>query len=590
MERKDQKINDTWDLSSLSASPEAWEKDLKKLEKRIKDIKALKGTLSKSVDSLLEAYKTLESFMMEFERLASYASLMYNADSTDSEVMRRAGIVDSLEARVSEALSFFDPELLSLPESFIESALKDRRMKPYKVAIRKALRFKEHVLSEKEEALLSLYSPVSSAFQDTFQDLNNADFDFGEINGEKLTHSSYGKFIRSEDENIRREAYKKLYGVYKAHEHVLARIYSGSIKNDIFRARSRNYASSLEKALFPDKVSPKVYRNLIKTVHEAFPTLHKYYEVKARMLGKDKLKHYDVYMDMAKGMKVSYKYEDAVDVIRKAVAPLGEEYARILCDGLTTERWVDRYENRGKRSGAFSAGCYTGKPYILTNYQEEVLDSMFTLIHEGGHSMHSYYSVRNNPFMSYDYTIFEAEVASTFNEQLLTDYLLKNTDDKDMKRYIIAKNLDDMVATLFRQTMFAEYELLVHEAAEKGVPLTIDYLRKTYRSLLEAYFGPVLEFEEESDLEGLRIPHFYRAFYTYKYATGISASIALSRKVLEGGDKERQDYLSFLKSGGSKYPIESLRKAGVDMSTPEPIKAATDRFKELLETFISLSE
>lgn len=590
MERKDQKINDTWDLSSLSASPEAWEKDLKKLEKRIKDIKALKGTLSKSVDSLLEAYKTLESFMMEFERLASYASLMYNADSTDSEVMRRAGIVDSLEARVSEALSFFDPELLSLPESFIEAALKDKRMKPYKVAIRKALRFKEHVLSEKEEALLSLYSPVSSAFQDTFLDLSNADFDFGEINGEKLTHSSYGKFIRSEDESIRREAYKKLYGVYKAHEHVLARIYSGSIKNDIFRARSRNYASSLEKALFPDKVSPKVYRNLIKTVHEAFPTLHKYYEVKARMLGKDKLKHYDVYMDMAKGMKVSYKYEDAVDVIRKAVAPLGEEYAKILCDGLTTERWVDRYENRGKRSGAFSAGCYTGKPYILTNYQEEVLDSMFTLIHEGGHSMHSYYSVRNNPFMSYDYTIFEAEVASTFNEQLLTDYLLKNTDDKDMKRYIIAKNLDDMVATLFRQTMFAEYELLVHEAAEKGVPLTIDYLRKTYRSLLEAYFGPVLEFEEESDLEGLRIPHFYRAFYTYKYATGISASIALSRKVLEGGDKERQDYLSFLKSGGSKYPIESLRKAGVDMSTPEPIKAATDRFKELLETFISLSE
>lgn len=588
MERIEQKTGNTWDLASLSESDREWERDLRKLERRIKDLEALKGTLGKSVDSLFEAYRTIEDFYKEFERLASYAFLQYSADSTNPDVMRRAGMVDALEAKIAEKTSFLNPELLSLDDGFIKTAIKDRRMKPYKVSIMKDRRFKEHVLSEKEERLLSLYAPVSGSFQEAFQDLDNADFEFGVIDGEPLTHASYAKFMRMDDEDMRRRAYLQYYGIYDAHRHVIARIFSSSVKNDIFRAKARGYSSSLECALFPDKVSPKVYRNLIGAIHDALPVLHRFYEVKARCLGKTKLKHYDVYMNMARTVPVSYGYDEAVRIITEAVAPLGEEYASTLQAGLTTERWVDRYENRGKRSGAFSAGCYTGKPYILTNYRDEVLDSVFTLIHEGGHSMHSYYSVRNNPFMSYDYTIFEAEVASTFNEQLLTEYLLKESKDRNFEKYLLSKTLDDMVATLFRQTMFAEYELMVHDEAEKGIPLTVDRLRADYRKLLETYFGPILEFEDVSDLEGLRIPHFYRAFYTYKYATGISASIALSRKVLDGGKKERDAYLSFLRSGGSKYPLESLRKAGVDMSRPDPVKAATDRFAKLLSRFEEL--
>ena len=281
----------------------------------------------------------------------------------------------------------------------------------------------------------------------------------------------------------------------------------------------------------------------------------------------------------------SHSYDDAVGIISEAVKPLGEEYRTTLVRGLTDERWVDRYENKGKRSGAFSAGGYTGNPYILTNYEPEVLDSVFTLIHEGGHSMHTWYSARNNPFMCYSYSIFEAEVASTFNENLLSSYLLAHSSDDEEKAYIIGKNLDDIVATLFRQTMFAEFELKIHEMAEKRMPLTTDTLRSTYRGLLEAYFGPIMEFEEVSDLECLRIPHFYSAFYCYKYATGISASIALSERVLSGGEREREDYMSFLKSGGSEFPIKSLCKAGVDMRTEEPVRKAAERFGTLLSEF-----
>ena len=325
-------------------------------------------------------------------------------------------------------------------------------------------------------------------------------------------------------------------------------------------------------------------------MHEAFPILHEYYRVKAKVLGKEKLKHWDAYMPMVEGFREKHAYEESVAIIGEAVKPLGEEYRSILIHGLTDGRWVDRYENKGKRSGAFSAGCYTGEPYILTNYEEDVIDSIFTLIHEGGHSMHSWYSVHSNPYMNYDYSIFEAETASTFNENLLTRYMIDHAKSPEEEAYIIGKNLDDEVATLFRQTMFAEFELRMHEIAERHEPVTLEVMRSEYRKLLEAYFGPMMEFVEESDLEGLRVPHFYRAFYCYKYATGISASIALSERVLSGGEKERDEYLSFLRSGGSRFPLDSLRKAGVDMSTPEPVKAATEHFSKLLERFKRLRQ
>lgn len=589
MERNEQKINDTWDLSSLSKNTSEWERDLKKLEKSIKGLKKLKGTMAESSDSFHNLLDTMQSVLMEAERLGSYCFLQYNADSTDASVMSRAGLFEAVEAELSKALAFFDPELMAMDEEVLRTYLAEKRNKGFRVFIKKALRYKKHVLDEKGEYLLSLYSPLSGAFSDAFQDLDNADLEFGSIAGEILTHSTYAKFIRNADETIRKEAYEKLYAGYEKHQHVIARLYAGSVKNDIFLSRARGYKSCLEKALFPDRVPEKVYRNLISTIHEAFPLLYRFYSIKAKHLKKDKLNHYDVYMGLADDVKVSYSYDEAVEIIKNAVMPLGKEYSDILVKGLTSERWVDRYENKGKRSGAFSAGGYIGKPYILTNFESEVLDSVFTLIHEGGHSMHSWYSVRNNPFMSYSYTIFEAEVASTFNEQLLTAYLMENTSGQEIRKYLIGKNLDDMVATLFRQTMFAEYELIMHEDAEKGLPLTVDHLRKSYRKLLEQYFGPDVLFTEQSDLEGLRIPHFYRAFYTYKYATGLSASIALCNKVLNGGEKEREDYLSFLKSGGSSYPMDALKKAGVDMSTPEPARMAVSRFKELLDMYEEIS-
>jgi oligoendopeptidase F len=302
----------------------------------------------------------------------------------------------------------------------------------------------------------------------------------------------------------------------------------------------------------------------------------------------DKLTHYDVYVPIVKGITVKHSYEEAVDVIGKALSPLGKDYVKTLQEGLTAARWVDRYENKGKRSGAFSSGIYSGYPYIMMNYKEDVLRDVFTLAHEGGHSMHSYYSARNNPFPSYDYTIFEAEVASTFNEQLLADYLVSHAESKEMVAYVLGKQIDDVVATLFRQTMFAEFEMLVHQQAEQGEPNTVASLRSTYRKLMEQYFGPNVKLFSLSDLEGLRIPHFYRAFYVYKYATGISAAITLAEKVLKGNEEDKNRYLEFLKSGGSRYPMDSLRLAGVDMSTPEPVEKALDTFTGLLDKFEAL--
>jgi oligoendopeptidase F len=331
-----------------------------------------------------------------------------------------------------------------------------------------------------------------------------------------------------------------------------------------------------------------VYDNLINAVHEALPQLHRYYALRRKLLGLKELAHYDVYVPLVEGVTVRHSYEEAVDVICEALAPLGDSYVATLKNGLTNERWVDRYENKGKRSGAFSSGIFSGYPYIMMNYKEDVLRDVFTLAHEGGHSMHSYHSSRNNPYPSYDYTIFEAEVASTFNEQLLADHLLKNAQSKEMQAYILGKQIDDVVATLYRQTMFAEFELLVHRQAEQGEPNTLSSLRTTYRNLLETYFGPEVKLLKTSDLEGLRIPHFYRAFYVYKYATGISAAITLADKVLHGTIEDRDRYLEFLKSGGSRYPMDALKVAGVDMTTEEPVRKALESFASLLDRFEQL--
>ena len=590
IERKDQKKENTWDLSALAANSAEWEKEMKELESKVDTLEEYKDKMALSSDNFHNALVTLFDYEEKAEKVLSWAFLNYSVDSANPEVMQWAGLANMLEAKINEKTSWMRPVLMSMKQEDIESYLKEDRNKDYRIFIQKQLRMKEHVLSEKEERLLSLYSANSSGYQQAFMDANNIDLDFGYIGDEKLTHSTFAKFIRSKDEKIREQAYKQLYKEYEKHQHVLGRIFEGSIKNDIFEAKARGFNSALEAALFPDNVPKTVYTSLIENVHKAFPILHRYYALRAKMMGKEKLKHYDVYTAIVPEVNSKHTYAEAVSLIKEAVKPLGEDYSEILVKGLTTERWVDRYENKGKRSGAFSAGGFIGNPYILTNFEEDVLDSVFTLIHEGGHSMHSYFSSHNNPFPHYNYTIFEAEVASTFNENLLSAYMIKNAKSKGEEAYLIAKNIDDIVATFFRQTMFAEFEMLLHDKGENGVPLTIDTMRKTYRELLEAYFGPTLEFEENSDMEGLRIPHFYNAFYVYKYATGIAASIALSQRVLNGGKEEKDDYLSFLKSGGSRYPIEALKVAGVDMSKPNAVIATTKHFESLINRLEELTK
>jgi len=584
--RKNVKIQDTWDLTKLCESDEKWEERAEKIRKVIPEAKQFEGKLVKNVESLENGLSWKNKLFLELESLGNYAFLKVCADGSDSSNQRRMGVISQIFSEAESAISFFEPEILesSEVETWIESPI----LKDNKIYLQKLLKFKAHTLSQKEEKILAMQGELQTTVSDVYQDLSNMDMKFGEIDGKPLTQSTFSSFLINPDREIRKKAYLQYYKTYDSLKNTIAKLYSGSIKQDCFNAKVRNFDSSLKAALFPDNVPENVYTNLINTIHEAFPILHRYYDLKKKALGVDRLAHWDVYAPMVKEVSMHTTYDEAVNTIEKALQPLGKEYVETLVNGLTRDRWVDRYENEGKRSGAFSSGTYNGFPHILLSYKEDVIHDIFTLAHEGGHSMHSYYSVRNNPFSCYDYTIFEAEVASTFNEQLLFHYMIENTKDKQMKAYLIANQLDSMIGTLFRQTMFAEFELLCHQQVENKEPLTVESFKSIYKKLLVNYFSENVEFTETSDLEGLRIPHFYRAFYVYKYSTGICASIALSERVLNGGKKELDDYLGFLKRGGSKYPIENLKKAGVDMSSPEPIRKALKKFENLLNEFETL--
>ena len=575
--------SDKWDLSSLYPCDEAWETDLGRLKKKIDEASKFKGTLSKSPIALLSAMKWLSDTMMLAEQVYVYASLKYSAQSDDPENQRMIGTISQVYTDLVASVSYMDPEILEIKN--LEKIIEDKDFDDCRVYLRKILRQKSHTLSPAEEEILAKQSELQSTPNKAFEMLTNVDMNFGNIDGMPLSQSTWASFMLSPDRDLRRRAYEQFYETYRSHEQTIATLYASSVKQDIFNARVRGFDTALDAALYSDDVPKSVYTGLIDAVHKALPLLHRYYGLRKRILGLSELRHYDVYVPLVSSIKTHKTYEQAADIVRQALKPLGEDYVKTLYKGITTDRWVDRYENKGKRSGAFSSGGFIGAPYILLNYKEDVLGDVFTLAHEGGHSMHSYYSKRNNPFLCYDYTIFEAEVASTFNEQLVAKYLTDNAESEEMRTYIIAKQIDDMIATLFRQTMFAEFELLCHTQQEQGQILTVTTLRKTYRNLLEAYFGPEMVFEENSDLEGLRIPHFYNAYYVYKYATGISAAIALSQRVLNGGWRELDDYLGFLKSGGSKFPIQSLKSAGVDMSTQAPVEAAMKKFEVLLSQF-----
>ncbi|MCH5282230.1 MAG: oligoendopeptidase F [Treponema sp.] len=580
--------SDKWDLTTLFKNDSDWENALSRIERDADEVAQFQGRLGESAETLLAALKSYEALWKNVELVDNYASLMHNADEADEHAADMEGRANMASTMASAKTSFFDSELTAIPQEKISEWLERGDFGDYKIFIQKLLHAREHILSEKEERILALQGESALTAYKTFSVMENVDlndlFESVEADGKKmpLTQTTWTEFLENPDRAVREKAYKQFYGVFEQHQNTLASLYAGSVNQDVFESRARGYKSSLDAALFGNKVPESVYRNLIETVHKNLPALHKYYSIRKRVLGVKELRHYDVYVPLVKDVQTKTSYDEAVEICRDALAPLGSEYTDTLCAGLKGG-WVDRYENRGKRSGAFSSGAYTGYPYILLNYKDSIIRDVFTIAHEGGHSMHSYYSAKSNPFMQYNYTIFEAEVASTFNEELVFRHLLKNANEPAMKNYLLAMRASDILATLHRQTMFAEYELKCHELVESDTPLTAPLLRKTYRGLLEQYFGPEMHFEETSDLEGLRIPHFYSAFYVYKYATGISAALALAERVCSGGKSERDDYFAFLKSGGSRYPIESLKVAGVDMESAEPIQAALDKFAQIVD-------
>ena len=583
--RKDIPEKDKWDLSTLYKTDKDWEKDLSSIPSLAEKVVAFRGRLAESSGTLLSSLKACEELFKVSETVSNYAGLLYTADEGDSKAQEMDGRATIAISKAFADISFYDPELLSIPDDKINEWKNLPEFADYRIYIEKTLHTKPYTLGEKEEKILSLQSESGQTARNTFSLLTNVDLQFGtvSVNGEEkpLTQSSWSVFMENQDRAVRKEAYEKFYGTFESHANTLASLYAGSVNQDVFRARARGYKSSLESKLYGDKVPESVYRNLIDTVHKNLPVLHRFYKLRKKVLGLSELRHYDVYVPLVKSVKKKTSYEEAVEICRAALSPLGSEYTDTLCSGLLGG-WVDRYENKGKRSGAFSSGVYRGYPYILLNYKDDAIRDVFTMAHEGGHSMHSWYSKNNNPFMQYSYTIFEAEVASTFNEEIVFEYLLKNAESDDMKKYLLSMRANDILATLHRQTMFAEYELKCHELVEKGSPLSAENVRKIYRGLLEQYFGPEMVFEPNSDMEGLRIPHFYGAYYVYKYATGISASLALAKRVVHGTKSELDDYFTFLKSGGSRYPIDSLKVAGVDMSSSAPVQDALDVFADLV--------
>ena len=584
-ERSEVSVNDTWDLSSLYVDDASWELDFTTLGTRVAKLESYRGRLAESAELLAEALDYDSDFDRLAERLGTYAFLKTTENQGNSDYQAMKARFQNLSVRASQATSYMRPELLAIPEDQMAALIVHPKLALYRLQLERLLRYRPHTLTDGEERLLAMQGEMAMAAGDAFRKLNDADLRFGDIADHEgrtieLSHATFSQLLISPDRSVRRKAFDQYYKQFSDHENTLAATLAGSVHRDVYYARARNYPSSLAAALFPDNVPEDVYNNLIKSVRDSLPAVHAYLDVRRRKMKLDTIHHYDTYVPILSGIKKHHTWDQAVDVVLESLAPLGTEYTDVLAEGLRG-RWSDRYPNRGKQSGAFSCGSFDGDPFILMNFKEEVLNDVFTLTHEAGHSMHSWYSSRSQPFQYYSYTIFVAEVASTFNEQLLADHLLRNAADDRERAYLINNELDGIRGTVVRQTMFAEFEKRTHEMAEAGEPLTVKSLRAAYRELLDAYFGPDFVVDSALELECLRIPHFYRAFYVYKYATGLSAAVALSRRVLEGGPKELADYLGFLSGGCSKDPLDLLKGAGVDMTSPAPIQTTLQRFATL---------
>ncbi|MCA9204054.1 MAG: oligoendopeptidase F [Planctomycetales bacterium] len=590
--RSKTKVDDTWDLSSLYADNAAWESDFKKLDKLVGGFGAFRGRLGESAAVLAECLAFDHEFDRLAERLGVYAFLKTTEDQTNNEYQAMMGRFQALSTKASQAASFIRPEIMAIPNAKMKKLLSAPELEAYRLQLERTLRFKPHTLGHKEEELLAMQGEMAQAAGKAFRQLLDADLKFGLVENEKgerveLGNATFLQLLQSPSRNVRKSAFHQYYEQFQNHENTLAATLAGSIHKDCYYAKARNYSSALDAALFPDNVPRSVYENLIASVHGRLPAVHRYYELRRRKMKLRDIHHYDTYIPIISELEKRHTWDQAVKVILAALKPLGDEYCQILEGGLRG-RWCDRYPNQGKQSGAFSCGSFDGDPYILMNYKPEVLNDVYTLAHEAGHSMHSYYSSKHQPFPYYSYTIFVAEVASTFNEQLLTHYLLERARDDRERAYLLNREIDDMRGTIVRQTMFAEFEKITHEMAEAGEALTVQAFKDAYRKLLEQYFGPDFKIDNELSLECFRIPHFYRAFYVYKYATGMSAAIALSRRVLQGGESELTAYLNFLQGGCSLDPLDLLRAAGVDMEQPEPVDTALAYFEQRVAELDSL--
>lgn len=576
-----------WKLEDLFASDKEWEKACKDLEMQCKKLVSYKGQLATNADNLLQFLKACDEAECLFERILVYSNEKMHQDMTVAKYQGYAAVAQNLEAQIMEAEAFLEPEVIAMDEGTVNRFYEEKEdLGNYRLLINRILKKKEHTLSAAEEAILAKASEITSAAQDIFMMFNNADLEFGEITDEagnlvKLTHGRYIKLMESDDRDVRKNTFQTYYKEYIEHRNMLATTYLSNMKAAKFYADAKKYESTLQMELASSEIPVSVYDNLIEAVHEFLPVMYRYVALRKKVLGVEELHMYDIYAKLAKGYHLQVPYEEAKELVKTALAPMGEEYIAILKEGFE-QKWIDVYENEGKRSGAYSWGAYGTHPYVLLNYNDS-LNDVFTLAHEMGHAIHTYYSAKNQPYTYANYRIFVAEVASTCNESLLIQHLLKNCEDDLQKIYLLNYFIDQFKGTIFRQTMFAEFEKITHEMYANKEAVTADGLCEVYMKLNQLYFGEGVISDEEIGMEWARIPHFYNQFYVYQYATGFSAAIALSNKILNEGEKAVENYIGFLKGGSSMTPIELLQKAGVDLSSKQPIKEALMLFEDLVK-------
>ena len=578
--------NNTWDLEAMYASNELWEADFALIPQLADKYYAFRGRLAESAEVLKAALEADDELSRLGEKVYCYAHLKSDEDTSNNTNRARVDRVNNLFAELSDKEAWFDPELMAIPDERMQELLADPALSFYRRSLEEMLKEKKHILSEKEESLLGSFSDIFGASHKTFGILNDSDFDFGKVKNssgkyEKLTHGSYRRFMECSDRKVRKAAFDKLYRVYGQFRNTLASTLNASTRMHATAARIRNYSSCLAASLSQDNVPESVYHNLIASVHNNLPAFYRYMALRRRVLGLEKLDMYDIYNPLVADCRCDYSFDEAKKLVISSLAPMGKEYIQHLQKAFD-QRWIDVPERKGKRSGAYSSGCYDSYPYLLLNYNG-TLNDVFTLTHELGHSMHSFYSNKNCEYHYADYRIFVAEVASTTNEILLFEHLYENAESPDLRKYLLSYLADEIRGTIFRQTMFAEFELWMHENAEQGVPLSADMLSEKYAELNKLYYGSEVSPSKAIELEWARIPHFYYNFYVYKYATGMSAALQLAKNLRSGDEAKRKAYIGFLSAGSTRDVLDIMRDAGVDLETPDPVNAALGYFGELVD-------